>query len=216
MRLHKRMTLIAILVALPFVVMGSLSWGGPGEADFFSDAIYSLGLPLTQIVLGLPARLGRSLTRKDDLWALPLANLLFLVQWILWSQIVAFAVRPVKKVREKLESGPLRFEVMGGFSVVFGTYATVAACASVASGQERYLPGCIIAAICCLSVGVGLICQRKLAAVLFSLAFVIFALSLTVAGIGGIPFTSFPRLIPVVLVMLLPSWTTWRWWGELK
>jgi hypothetical protein len=50
--------------------------------------IYLLGSPLTMIVLGLPFYQGRCLCNGDMWWAIPAANSLFILQWVIWSQML--------------------------------------------------------------------------------------------------------------------------------
>jgi len=105
MKLHKRAAIIACLLAIPFVIAGVTAWvegrahsyQGPYgiEADQFGYIIFSLGSPLTLIVLKFHAFAGRNLQMTDDWWAIPLVVLLFFAQWVVWSQILALCARGI-------------------------------------------------------------------------------------------------------------------------
>ena len=87
---------MAIASALPFVVLASFAWikavtdnSVPTyEVYLFGDLIYLLGSPLTLIVLGLPFYAGRYLSDSDNWWAIPLVDFLFVLQWVIWSQLI--------------------------------------------------------------------------------------------------------------------------------
>ena len=97
MKLDKQAAAIAVVSAIPFVALASYSWirattdqSFPAyEADHFGDMIYLLGSPLTLIVLGLPYYAGTFLKGSDNWWAIPLTDLLFVLQWVIWSQLIA-------------------------------------------------------------------------------------------------------------------------------
>ncbi len=57
------------------------------------DMIFLMGAPLTQIVLKFPTYAGRYLQKTDDWWAIPSIILLFVLQWIIWSQAIALLIR---------------------------------------------------------------------------------------------------------------------------
>jgi hypothetical protein len=52
----------------------------------FVDRI--LGSPLTLLVLGLPYYAREYLDHNHDWFWIPLADLLFVLQWIIWSQLI--------------------------------------------------------------------------------------------------------------------------------
>jgi hypothetical protein len=115
MKLHKRAALIAFLLAIPFVVAGLSAWfegrahyyEGPYgvEASQFAFMVFSLGSPLTLIVLKFHLYSGRFLQMTDDWWAMPLVVLLFIVQWVGWSQLlVLFARTIVSRTNRKNKS----------------------------------------------------------------------------------------------------------------
>jgi hypothetical protein len=97
MKLNKRAAWIAVVAAIPFVALASHAWikGATDnsfphyEAYHFGDLIYMLGFPLTQVVLGFPHYAGRLLQDSDNWWAIPLIDILFVLQWIIWSQLIA-------------------------------------------------------------------------------------------------------------------------------
>jgi hypothetical protein len=96
MKINIRAALIAMASALPLVALASYSWitaarGLYALADdvyLFGDMIYFLGSPLTLIVLGLPFYQRRYLSDGDIWWAIPMTNSLFILQWIIWSQML--------------------------------------------------------------------------------------------------------------------------------
>ncbi len=100
----KNPSIIGLLISLPFVIVASYSWlicpifTVSHEAYWFGDQIYKLGFPLTGIILYFPEYSGRFLTNADNWWALPLIDILFILQWIIWSYVGAFFLR---KYRER-------------------------------------------------------------------------------------------------------------------
>jgi hypothetical protein len=108
MKIHKIVALLAVLAAFPFVLVGTFFWlaarahnyqGAPGlEADEMAGLIFSLGAPLTKLVLRFPDYAGRYLTKRDDWWALPSTVLLFIAQWVIWSQPLALILRGLDRL----------------------------------------------------------------------------------------------------------------------
>jgi hypothetical protein len=108
MKIHKIAALLAVLAALPLVGLGLFFWlsarthnyqGVLGvEADEMSYFIFRMGAPLTKIVLSFPSYAGRYLTKSDDWWAIPSTVLLFIVQWVIWSQPLALLLRVLDRV----------------------------------------------------------------------------------------------------------------------
>lgn len=89
-------------LALPFIASASYVWLTAAKSyvyiqDSYSvgDGIYALGAPLTLVVLGY-GYLGPSFRAGDHWWAIPLANVLFVVQWIIWGQLIAHFLTPRK------------------------------------------------------------------------------------------------------------------------
>ena len=97
MKLNRRAALIAFIAALPFIVLASYSWVKAAtdksfpayEADHFGDLIYLLGSPLTLVVLGIPYFTGLYLDHGFDWLWIPLVDSLFVLQWIVWSQLIS-------------------------------------------------------------------------------------------------------------------------------
>jgi hypothetical protein len=102
MQVNKRAAIIAVVLALPFVALASDAWiraatdrSFPAyEADHFGDMIYFLGSPLTLIVLGLPYFAGVYLKHAHDWIWIPLIDLLFVLQWVIWSQLLCAFAKP--------------------------------------------------------------------------------------------------------------------------
>jgi hypothetical protein len=107
---NKRINCIAALGALPFVALATLAWiGGVSssgansvEAYFLGDVIYLVGSPLTLVVLRFHNLTGHVLTAGDDIWAIPLIDVLFIVQWIFWGQLILRIVRLFTGIRAKM------------------------------------------------------------------------------------------------------------------
>jgi|SRR5882724_5799307 len=107
MSVHKRGALIAVGLALPFVSIATYLWLralGEGihsaraiEIFFVGDFIYSFGFPLTYIVLILPANAGKVLDPSDYWWAIPSIDALFILQWIIWSQLIVLLIRLARR-----------------------------------------------------------------------------------------------------------------------
>lgn len=107
-RFHKVAILVSILLSLPVVACASSLWILAGLADndqviySWGDSLYKLGAPLTMIVLSFPDYAGRYLTSKDDLWAIPLICLLFVVQWLIWGQLLVLIIRGLRARRDHI------------------------------------------------------------------------------------------------------------------
>jgi hypothetical protein len=97
MKLNRRAALIACIAALPFITLASYSWVKAAtdksfpayEADHFGDLIYLLGSPLTLVVLGIPYYAGVYLDHGFDWFWIPLVDCLFVLQWMVWSQLIS-------------------------------------------------------------------------------------------------------------------------------
>jgi hypothetical protein len=100
--------MIACILALPFLALGTWAWIKAGffhyqgphgvELSGLGDAVFSIGAPLTLIVVHFPNYAGRLLGKHDDWWAIPAVNLLFLLQWLIWSQVAVFALRSCRRL----------------------------------------------------------------------------------------------------------------------
>jgi hypothetical protein len=116
MKLQKRLAILACLVAIPFVIAGVTAWvegrahsyHGPYgiEADQFGYIVFSWGSPLTLIVLKSHAYVGRNLQTTDDWWAIPLIVILFFLQWVVWSQVLALCARGIVKLTKRKTRTP--------------------------------------------------------------------------------------------------------------
>lgn len=105
---HKRGAVIAVGLSLPFVGIATYFWLralGEGihsaraiETFFVGDFIYSFGFPLTYIVLILPANVGKVLGPSDYWWAIPAIDALFILQWIIWSQLIILLIRLARRL----------------------------------------------------------------------------------------------------------------------
>lgn len=100
----RKAAIISIIAATPFMVLGSMFWltsvltdksGGIGRAltFFMSYLIFRLGSPLVQLFFLLLETLEKKVTLADVWWQLPLINILFLAQWLIWSQLLVLTVR---------------------------------------------------------------------------------------------------------------------------
>jgi hypothetical protein len=91
--------LIAASAALPIILLADFIWmtaqtsPAPHPIDNYvvGDQLFSLGWPLTQIILA-PAIHEHNLTPSDHWWAIPSLDLLFVLQWIVWGQLVVWSI----------------------------------------------------------------------------------------------------------------------------
>jgi hypothetical protein len=96
MKLSKRAIWIASIAALPFVALASWLWyvgatdRSMPDAYISGDLIYMLGYPLTKIMWQFHPN------DRDMWWAIPLADALFILQWIIWGQLIAYLIRLFK------------------------------------------------------------------------------------------------------------------------
>ena len=100
--------LISVLLSLPVICCASSLWilGGAAGNDqvlySMGDSLYKLGYPLTMIVTKFPDYAGRYLTTKDDLWAIPLVSLLFVVQLVIWGQLIVTGIRGLRAWHDQI------------------------------------------------------------------------------------------------------------------
>jgi len=112
MRFHKKAALVSIVCAMPFMFLATWFWINAQKPSVFSDALYNmgdalfqLGFPLTTLFyLLLLSFLGGKFTKESEVWALPFINILFLIQWIIWSQIIVWIYRKFYKPRKKISN----------------------------------------------------------------------------------------------------------------
>ncbi len=96
MKLNRQAIRFGLVASTPFIVLASLleilgtfSHDAMIKDDAYSygDAIYLyLGYPLPRIILMLVAPHG--LRDIDNWWAVPLLDVLFVVQWIIWAYVI--------------------------------------------------------------------------------------------------------------------------------
>ena len=101
--IHSKVTLITVLVALPFAVSGGCIWRDGVAAvqstetsfyyyDFLGGAAYTFfGFPLTSIAL----RLISPLAFDQHWWQLPTLSALVILQWIIWANLALWIGRIV-------------------------------------------------------------------------------------------------------------------------
>lgn len=107
MKIHKKSILISTICALPFMFLASGFWISGRKPSVYSDtlynmgdAIFQMGFPLTTIFYDLLLNfLGGKFTKENEVWTLPFINILFLAQWILWSQIIVLILRKFRKFK---------------------------------------------------------------------------------------------------------------------
>jgi hypothetical protein len=96
-QVRRRLAVIPIVFALPFVFCGASAWSLCDYQGYeLGDLVYNLGVPLTLIVLKIKVFIGRSLTCSDHQWAIPLISSLFIIQWVIWGQLLALLIRMIR------------------------------------------------------------------------------------------------------------------------
>ena len=107
LKLHKQLLLVTVALALPFMAWASYLWISAASATIprmqyetykLGDLVYKLGSPLTLIVLNFRAYTGRGLENSDNWWAIPLIDVLFVLQWVIWGQLFAFGIRASRTI----------------------------------------------------------------------------------------------------------------------
>lgn len=95
MSVRLKASLIAILAALPFVLLATHMWFR-GNVDPFAyyvfhlrDHIYMMGAPLT-LLLPLYVHNVRSLELQDTWWGALVTGILFILQWVIWAQLIVW------------------------------------------------------------------------------------------------------------------------------
>jgi len=74
----------------------------------------------------------------------------------------------------------------------------------------------MIFAVYFIPVGIGLLLQRRIAAILLSVPLLVAGFWLGIGSIFAVPFPFSLVNIAFGSVMLLPSWLTWRYWSTLR
>jgi hypothetical protein len=120
------------------------------------------------------------------------------------------------KPHQKLEPEPVVFWVMGILSIVLGVVSGLLSYASYRHPGGHDLRSAVIFAGYFVLVGIGLLFQRRVAAVLFSLPLLAGALWLGIGSIFAVPFPWSLLNVAFAFIMLLPSWATWRGWSALR
>ncbi len=100
MKFHKKAALISIICALPFMSLASWFWIRGQEPSIYPDTLYNLGDAISQLGFPMTTTLYIFLlsifgkfTKGSEVWALPLINFFFSIQWIIWSQLIVFIYR---------------------------------------------------------------------------------------------------------------------------
>ncbi len=104
--INRKAAKIAVISALPFIMLASYFWikiyfsvRTTDQIAFYSisQIIFLLGSPLTLIYILSLKRLDKILTEllgnNLSFLVLPILNLLFLIQWIIWSQLIVYLNR---------------------------------------------------------------------------------------------------------------------------
>ena len=113
--ISKRAAKIAVISALPFMALASYFWiqiyfsvRTTDQIVFssISQIIFLLGSPLTLIYIMSLKMLDRNLTElfgsNFSSLVLPTLNLLFLIQWIIWSQLIAIIYQKFSRAKNYL------------------------------------------------------------------------------------------------------------------
>ena len=95
MKLRTKASLIALFCAVPFIVVATTFWhlenqkGFMGYGYWVGDKIFHLGAPLTLLMDFYVHHTG-PLKPSDDCWATPAMCILFIIQWIIWAQLIVW------------------------------------------------------------------------------------------------------------------------------
>lgn len=103
--LRWKATLVALAVALPFVLAAGSMWSAGAKAQepgyysyFLGGLVYLLGSPLTLLIF-LFIRFVRPLAAADNQWAIPVMSGLFMLQWIIWAQLIVTVMNVRRRKR---------------------------------------------------------------------------------------------------------------------
>lgn len=106
----KNAAIISFIVALPVMIFGTDCWIHAIKGSIYSDIsdnlsdiiFYVLGFPLSTLVYDLFLNIsGGRLNRTTEILALPFLNIALLLQWLIWSQPIAFLWRKKETIEEK-------------------------------------------------------------------------------------------------------------------
>jgi hypothetical protein len=120
------------------------------------------------------------------------------------------------KQRAKFEPEPIVFEVMGILSIVLSIGSALFGYFKVQHPSGHELSAAIIFAIYFILAGAGLIFQRRIAAVMFSAPLSAVAVCTVAISLRSVSFSWLLFDLGFAVVMLLPSWLTWRGWSSLR
>ncbi len=99
MNKNLKAAIIAFLLAIPFILTASLFWIAQesiteeGMMVLMGFGILLLGAPLTL----LPSSIDFQLSYRSTLFLL---NFLFIIQWVIWSQLIVYFYRKFSKFKK--------------------------------------------------------------------------------------------------------------------
>jgi len=110
------------------------------------------------------------------------------------------------------------FTMLGCLSVVAGIACILLSYANTKARQSggHDVSSAAYFSIFFTPVGVGLVFLRRIAAVLLSFPLAVLALWMIVASLFTVPFPWWLANIAFGILLLFPSWATWRGWSELR
>jgi hypothetical protein len=83
---------LAVVVAVVFGTIGSLLWinGGwnMGDGYYFGDKVFQFASPLTAYVFQRIVENHGQFSRPDDIWAIPMCDLLLVIQYLVWAGVI--------------------------------------------------------------------------------------------------------------------------------
>lgn len=113
--IDKKAAIISSVLAFPFMALASYFWiqiyfslRTTDQIAFYSisEIIFLLGSPLTLVYILSLELLDKILTKllgnNLAFLVLPVLNLLFLIQWIIWSQLIVWILRKFPNIKKIL------------------------------------------------------------------------------------------------------------------